>query len=168
MLAAAENGGEAAVYLEGAQSAPDLSPCQSSADEVAYELDDPDEVQLKLSTKCPGYFVLTDLYYPGWQASIDGKPSDIYRANFAFRAIKIEPGQHAVRFSYQPLTMSIGFPLSAVTCICVIVYIIVCGLVGIPRVRSARDAISGKNQVPTISVFAYAVWRAVCPCCMCR
>ena len=98
MLAATENGGEAAVYLESAQSVPDLSPCQSSADEVAYELDDPDQVQLKLATKCPGYVVLTDLYYAGWQASIDGKPSEIYRANFAFRAVKIEPGQHSVRF----------------------------------------------------------------------
>jgi hypothetical protein len=130
MLVGTENGGEATVYLESGQSVPDLSPCESSADEVAYELDDPDQVQLKLSTKCSGYVVLTDLYYPGWQASIDGKPSEIYRANFAFRAVKIEPGQHSVRFSYRPLTISIGFPLSAVTCICVIVYI-VCGLVGI-------------------------------------
>ena len=48
MLGATENGGKGAVYLESAQSVPNLSPCQSSADEVAYELDDPDEVQLKL------------------------------------------------------------------------------------------------------------------------
>ena len=68
MLIATENGKEGAVYLESGQSVPDLNLCQSSADDVAYELDDPDQVQLKLSTKCPGYFVLTDLYYP---ASVD-------------------------------------------------------------------------------------------------
>jgi hypothetical protein len=88
---------------------------RSSTNEIAYELDDLDQVQLKLSMRCPGYVVLTDLYYLGWQASIEGKPREIYRANFAFRAIKIEPGQHSVRFPYQPLTTSIGFPLSAIT-----------------------------------------------------
>ena len=124
MLVAIAKGVEGAVYLERAQSVPDPSPCQSSADDVAYELDDPDQVQLKLSTQCPGYLVLSDLYYPGWQASIDGKPSEIYRANTAFRAVRIEAGQHTVRFSYQPLTTSIGFPLSAVAGACVIAYII--------------------------------------------
>ena len=68
----------------------------------------------------------------GWQASIDGKQSEIYRANFAFRAVKIEPGQHTVLFSYQPLTVSIGFPLAGLTFISVLVFIICC-LVGIPN-----------------------------------
>jgi hypothetical protein len=57
-------------------------------------------------------------------------------ANFAFRAVKIEPGQHSIRFSYQPLTIDIGFPLSDVTSVCVIVFVIVCGLVAIPPLGS--------------------------------
>jgi hypothetical protein len=104
------------VYLEGVRSVPDPSLCQAWADEVAYELDDPDQVQLKVATKCPGYLVLADLYYPGWQASIDGKPSEIYRANFAFRAVKIEPAQHTVLFSYQRVSLS-WFRVYLFTCL---------------------------------------------------
>ena len=123
------------VYLDGIQFWPDASPCQSGSDEVAYERDDPDQVELKVATKCPGYLVLADLYYPGWQASIDGKQAEIFRANFAFRAIKLEPGQHTVLFSYQPLAITVGFPLAGLTTIAVIAYTICC-LVGVARIDS--------------------------------
>lgn len=45
---------------------------------------------------------LADQYYPGWEAFIDGKPVEVLRANYAFRAILMPPGPHRVEFKYQP------------------------------------------------------------------
>ncbi len=55
-----------------------------------------------------GWLVLTDVFYPGWQAIVDGKESEIKRANFAFRAVKLSPGEHEIIFAYEPLSFTAG------------------------------------------------------------
>ena len=44
---------------------------------------------------------------------MDGQPADIYRANYAFRAVFVPAGEHRVTFSYEPLDYQIGAALSA-------------------------------------------------------
>ena len=53
--------------------------------------------------------------YPGWQASIDNKPAQILRAYGALSAIEVPPGEHTIRFVYDPLSYRIGAILSLVT-----------------------------------------------------
>ena len=50
-----------------------------------------------------GYVVLNDIWHPWWQATVDGKPADILRANVMFRAVEIPPGDHIVRFAFHPI-----------------------------------------------------------------
>ena len=56
----------------------------------------------------PGYLVLTDTYYPGWQATVDGTPVEILPANHAFRAVPLDSGEHRVVFEYDPLSFRLG------------------------------------------------------------
>ena len=56
----------------------------------------------------PGYLVLTDTYYPGWQATVDEEPAQILAADHAFRAVALGPGEHMVIFEYTPLSFRIG------------------------------------------------------------
>jgi hypothetical protein len=49
-----------------------------------------------------GYLVLSDVYYPGWEVVVDGKPAELLRANYLFRAVKLPAGTHFVRFQYTP------------------------------------------------------------------
>ena len=49
-----------------------------------------------------GLLVLSDQYYPGWRATIDGDRADILRADTVFRAVCVPPGSHTVRFSIAP------------------------------------------------------------------
>ena len=60
----------------------------------------------------PGYLVLTDAYYPGWTATVDGQPAEIERADIMFRAVKVPAGQHRVELRYQPQSFSLGLLIS--------------------------------------------------------
>lgn len=57
--------------------------------------------------------VLNDTAFPGWNATIDGRPSPVVRANYLFRGLVVPAGKHVVEFRYQPSSFSIGATLSA-------------------------------------------------------
>ncbi len=60
-----------------------------------------------------GALVVADVYYPGWQATVDDAEVPIYRANVAFRAVAVPAGQHTVRMVYAPRSFAIGVAVSA-------------------------------------------------------
>jgi hypothetical protein len=68
----------------------------------------PDRVMVRVDVSQPGYLLLTDTYYPGWQASVDGETAEILPANHAFRAVQLEQGEHTVVFEYAPLSFRLG------------------------------------------------------------
>jgi hypothetical protein len=67
-------------------------------------------VDVEAATKC--YLVISDVFYPGWRAFIDGKPAPLVRANYAFRAVEVESGAHEVRMTYKPALFTIGVMFS--------------------------------------------------------
>jgi hypothetical protein len=68
----------------------------------------PERVEIETSLESAGYLVLTDSYYPGWEAKVDGTPVSIERADLYFRAVHLEPGEHQVVFSYTPSSLRTG------------------------------------------------------------
>lgn len=63
----------------------------------------PKQVRLRAQTTQPAILLLNDSYDPGWQATVNGNPVEIWRANFLARAIYLEaPGTYQVEFSYRP------------------------------------------------------------------
>jgi hypothetical protein len=81
---------------------------QGGADIKSYK---PNEVIIESSSSGRAILVLTDPYYPGWKAFVNGIPTKIYRANYAFRAVVIPEGKHEVRFTYNPDSFRIGVVL---------------------------------------------------------
>ena len=69
-------------------------------------------VKVKVKTDVAGFLVLTDTYYPGWQADIDGQPAQVYPANYALRAVPVPAGEHIVTFEYRPWTLKLGAALT--------------------------------------------------------
>ncbi len=76
-----------------------------------------ERVVLQVETDAPGYLVLTDSWYPGWTASVDGKTTPIYRADYIFRAVPLLPGQHSVTFEYRPASFIFGASISLMSLI---------------------------------------------------
>jgi len=72
----------------------------------------PNRILIQTSSKQPGFLVLSESFYPGWKASIDGKETKIYRANYFLRAVYLPEGEHKVEFVYEPLSFKIGLFVS--------------------------------------------------------
>jgi uncharacterized membrane protein YfhO len=56
--------------------------------------------------------VLSEMYFPGWRAFIDGAEAPIYCANYLFRAVQVPRGHHEVAFVYRPMSAVVGAVLS--------------------------------------------------------
>jgi Bacterial membrane protein YfhO len=62
----------------------------------------------------PSLVVLTDSFYPGWKATVDGKPAPIERVDYVLRGVSIGPGHHTIVMRYQPASWRIGWIVSLV------------------------------------------------------
>jgi hypothetical protein len=94
------------VVLIGNQSSSlDHQVIKSSCHLVTYT---PEHIVIDEDAQQDGYLVLTDAYYPGWTATIDGQPTDIERADVMFRAVRVPAGQHRVEMRYEPSLFRIG------------------------------------------------------------
>lgn len=87
------------VVLEEEPPGPDFI---ESDNEVKIKDYQENQVVIDVKTDKSGILVLTDAYYPGWQAMVDGQAAKIYRADYDFRAIIVPEGEHLVEFTYRP------------------------------------------------------------------
>ncbi|MFO8057618.1 MAG: YfhO family protein [bacterium] len=82
------------------------------AEVVSYK---PTEVVLRAEAPSACYLVLSDSFYPGWTAKVDGEPARIYHANFLVRAVRLDAGGHEVVFKYEPQLYYLGRAISLAT-----------------------------------------------------
>jgi hypothetical protein len=82
-------------------------------------------VTIRASSPQAGWLILSDTFYPGWQATIDGVPVEIRLANEAFRAIEFPAGDHTIEFRYEPRPVFIGLIVSLVSLALIVVGLII-------------------------------------------
>lgn len=90
-------------------------------------------VELKTSAQRPTFLVLSDVYYPGWKATIDDEPAALYRADFALRGVKLPAGSHTIRMEFVPRSFYYGLLASLLSLVCILVLLLL-----MKRVRSKR------------------------------
>ena len=71
-----------------------------------------------------GVLVLSDNYYPGWSAAVDGAPTQIFRANHTMRAVKVPAGQHMVSFVFMPGTFFESMYISGAVAVLILLALI--------------------------------------------
>jgi hypothetical protein len=128
---------ESEPVLEGAPRAPSTAPPAPSA--ATFLIDRDEHVRLRADVTHPGYLVLEDSYYAGWQVTVDGRPARIVAANENFRAVALTLGLHTVDFRYRPKSFQVGAIISLVT---------VAGLLAALVVVLARRRRSRRTRLP--------------------
>lgn len=91
-------------------------------------------VRLRTSSDCDGILSTSEVYYPGWIASIDGKAAEIKIINTAFRSIYLTKGDHIVEFYYRPTIYYIGGLITLVSLIILLIVTAGNDNFGMPRV----------------------------------
>jgi hypothetical protein len=94
-------------YLDNPPSLPAL--CKGSAEIIVEESSNHLSIQLDMETR--GLVVLSDLWYPGWEATLDGQPLPILRVNHALRGVVVPAGQGKLDFNYRPSGFTVGVRL---------------------------------------------------------
>lgn len=69
-------------------------------------------VRIEAEMACRGMVVLTDTAYPGWRATVDGRPAIVHEAYGAVRGVVAESGRHVVEFRYRPDSVAWGAALT--------------------------------------------------------
>lgn len=101
------------VYLQGAVQPTVADPASSAAIVAANGTDG---VTVRVTTGGAGYLVLSDAYYPDWQATVDGHDTTVIQADLAFRAVYLPGGgDHTIIFRFRPKWWMIGWGIAALT-----------------------------------------------------
>lgn len=87
---------------------------------ASYRSTSPDRVDVLVESGPPGWLVLTDPYFPGWIARINGRAVPIERADFLFRAVYVNGNKQTVTFTYEPRSVRLGLLLTAATWLVVV------------------------------------------------
>lgn len=107
--------GNALLMLQAPPPAPVGTAGPPGAASATFLRDGPTVVDVSASVGAEGgYLLLRDSYDPYWRVDVDGQPADLLRANVFFRAVRLTPGLHHVRFVYAPLPLYYGAGVSAV------------------------------------------------------
>ena len=90
------------VLIEEPQDAHHSGSDPQATGEVDIIADRSEEVVLQARATGPGYVFLSDQYYPGWEATVNGASVPIRRANFVFRVVAVPAGASTIVFRYRP------------------------------------------------------------------
>jgi hypothetical protein len=86
----------------------------------------PNRISIQAELTEPGLLVLAEVWYPGWQAQVDGTQVPIRRVEGALRGISLEAGTHTVEFEYSPWTVLVGLGLSGGTAFALLAFAAYC------------------------------------------
>ena len=84
----------------------------------------PDHLEAEVETDAPGLLVVSEQYYPGWQAYVDGKETTIYAVDGILRGVFLNEGKHTVRFEYRPLSYLVGSIISGISFLVTLVFLL--------------------------------------------
>ena len=101
-----------ALVEDGLRYAVDHFDSEAKVEITAYQ---PDQIELSSHSKSPGFLVLSEIYYPGWKAIVDGQEVATHQTNYVLRGIELPAGSHHIKFVYDPASFKVGLLISGLT-----------------------------------------------------
>lgn len=84
----------------------------------------PTEIVVETNTDKISLLVLSEMFYPGWKATVDGGNAELLRVNYNLRGVQVPPGKHVVEMSYWPESLTKGAVISLTTALCLLAILI--------------------------------------------
>ena len=91
-----------------------ISPADSSST-IKMSSFDNDEIKYESNASASHLAIFSEVFYKDWNAYIDGKKTDILKANYVLRALVIPAGKHTIEFKFEPLIYFVSKNISAIT-----------------------------------------------------
>ena len=79
---------------------------QDTASVVTITAYEPNRLSYDVNSGKGGVLVFSEIYYPGWTATVDGQPVELGRVDYLLRAMQIAPGRHQVELSFFPKSVN--------------------------------------------------------------
>jgi uncharacterized membrane protein YfhO len=92
-----------------------VSQSLSLKSQVSITTYQPEHIELTVDAAAPALLILTDTYYPGWQATLDGEPVTIHQTDVLFRGVFVPAGEHQVVMTFAPKSWERGRVVSLIT-----------------------------------------------------
>jgi hypothetical protein len=74
-----------------------------------------DRIEIKIDISRDMFLVLTDNFFDGWKAYVNGSETEIYRTNYLFKGIYVPEGEHTIKFIYKPPYFNIGLIITIIS-----------------------------------------------------
>lgn len=84
-------------------------------------------MEVRTTATAPSFLVTSDVYYPGWEATVDGAPVQLFQANYALRGVSVPAGTHTVRFIFRPWSFYYGATVSALSLLALVALMLLFG-----------------------------------------
>jgi len=85
----------------------------------------PNRIVVGVNAPSDGFLVLSEVWFPGWRAQVDGKDSEILRGDFLFRVVPVSEGKHNVEFEFKPQYFYVGLYVTLLTAVIVVAYLLI-------------------------------------------
>lgn len=90
--------------------------CAPEPDQIRITNYEPgSRIRIAARMSCRGFVTLSDTWYPGWQATLDGTPVTIHEAYGCLRGVVVGAGEHVLEYRYQPTLLYAGFGLTSIS-----------------------------------------------------
>ncbi|MGV3540353.1 MAG: YfhO family protein [Rufibacter sp.] len=117
---------------------PNVKPQTYNTDATTIKLEEyqPNYLKYTMNAANAGVVVFSEIYYKdGWQAFLDGKPVDHFRANYILRAMNVPAGEHAIEFKFEPKEYELGNTVALVSSLLVLAGVFGAAFYGFRRKR---------------------------------
>jgi hypothetical protein len=92
-----------------------LEPANRPDEPVHFRSYEADRIVLDVETGSTGFLILSEIYYPGWRAALNGRFVEIYRVDGGLRGIMLPRGKSRITLEYTPITIYAGTAISLLT-----------------------------------------------------
>jgi uncharacterized membrane protein YfhO len=85
---------------------------------------EPTRMLIEAEAQKPAVLVLSEIFYLGWRAKVDGVEAELLRVNYGLRGVALPAGKHQVELSYRPKSLVTGAAVSITTALCLLLILL--------------------------------------------